>query len=246
MKFIKKSRFSKYLLYAIGEIVLVMIGILLALQISNLNENKKVQKRQTEYLQQIRAEMNMNHSSIDGEKRKLEGILEGLRNFVSLKSKKKETFDEKELSEVWASVFSKSCKLRYENGVLSALISTGNIKEILDDTIRQRLASWGAQIDRVSNQEEVFNRYLERGNDYLQDKGSFRQILDDKDLNKPFGIDTLAISSSNKFLLESRKFENIMAFAIATGETLRNDVYSEFQNQIDTLVLRIDDELVLN
>ncbi|MBN4070271.1 hypothetical protein JYT76_01185 [Olleya sp. AH-315-F22] len=37
---IKENRTSKYLLYAIGEIVLVVIGILIALQINNWNEKK--------------------------------------------------------------------------------------------------------------------------------------------------------------------------------------------------------------
>jgi len=36
-----ENKFSKYLLYAIGEIVLVVIGILIALQIDNANEIKK-------------------------------------------------------------------------------------------------------------------------------------------------------------------------------------------------------------
>ncbi|WP_445386453.1 DUF6090 family protein [Robiginitalea sp. IMCC44478] len=35
------NKFSKYLLYAIGEILLVMIGILLALQVNNWNEQQK-------------------------------------------------------------------------------------------------------------------------------------------------------------------------------------------------------------
>ncbi|MBD0852024.1 DUF6090 family protein [Maribacter arenosus] len=35
------GRFSKYLLYAIGEIILVVIGILIALQINNWNEDQK-------------------------------------------------------------------------------------------------------------------------------------------------------------------------------------------------------------
>lgn len=38
------SRVSKYLLYAIGEIVLVVIGILIALSINNWNENRKLHK----------------------------------------------------------------------------------------------------------------------------------------------------------------------------------------------------------
>ena len=38
---IKDNRTKKYLLYAIGEIVLVVIGILIALQINNANEIQK-------------------------------------------------------------------------------------------------------------------------------------------------------------------------------------------------------------
>ena len=36
-----ENKFSKYLLYAIGEIALVMVGILLALQVNNWNEGRK-------------------------------------------------------------------------------------------------------------------------------------------------------------------------------------------------------------
>jgi len=38
---IKENRTSKYLLYAIGEIILVVIGIIIALQINTWNENRK-------------------------------------------------------------------------------------------------------------------------------------------------------------------------------------------------------------
>ena len=38
----EKNKTGKYLKYAIGEIVLVMIGILLALQINNWNERRKL------------------------------------------------------------------------------------------------------------------------------------------------------------------------------------------------------------
>ena len=42
-RMIKENRVSKYLLYAIGEIVLVVIGILIALQINNWNEERALQ-----------------------------------------------------------------------------------------------------------------------------------------------------------------------------------------------------------
>ena len=44
---IKDNNFSKYLLYAIGEILLVIIGILMALQINNWNEQRKLANERT-------------------------------------------------------------------------------------------------------------------------------------------------------------------------------------------------------
>ena len=39
-KMLSENKFSKYLIYSIGEIVLVVIGILIALQINNWNEER--------------------------------------------------------------------------------------------------------------------------------------------------------------------------------------------------------------
>ena len=43
----------KYLLYAIGEIALVVIGILIALQINNWNEERQDKIDEKQYLQRI-------------------------------------------------------------------------------------------------------------------------------------------------------------------------------------------------
>lgn len=61
---IKENRFSKYLLYAIGEIVLVVIGILLALQINNWNEQRKLRSEEVKLLKEIRAALASDHEDI--------------------------------------------------------------------------------------------------------------------------------------------------------------------------------------
>jgi hypothetical protein len=48
-----EGKTGKYLKYAIGEIILVVIGILIALQLNNLNENKKNDVFEKEILSQI-------------------------------------------------------------------------------------------------------------------------------------------------------------------------------------------------
>ena len=53
LKLLSENKLSKYLVYAIGEIVLVVIGILIALQINNWNETKKSEKRITGYMENL-------------------------------------------------------------------------------------------------------------------------------------------------------------------------------------------------
>ena len=52
-----EGKTSKYLKYAIGEIILVVIGILIALQVNNWNENRKTQQRQTIFLNNIKQDL---------------------------------------------------------------------------------------------------------------------------------------------------------------------------------------------
>lgn len=53
-KLLVENRFNKYLLYAIGEIILVVIGILIALQINNWNEDQKLIKQEIKALKELR------------------------------------------------------------------------------------------------------------------------------------------------------------------------------------------------
>jgi type II secretory pathway pseudopilin PulG len=49
-KLLTEGKTGKYLKYAIGEIVLVMIGILLAVQVNNWNEQRKDRMQRAEFL----------------------------------------------------------------------------------------------------------------------------------------------------------------------------------------------------
>lgn len=53
-QFISKNQMGKYFKYAIGEILLVMVGILLALQVNNWNENRKEADRRQDFLVELR------------------------------------------------------------------------------------------------------------------------------------------------------------------------------------------------
>ena len=59
-KMIAENKFSKYLIYATGEIVLVMIGILLALQVNNWNENRKLGINEISALKEVGRNLDQN------------------------------------------------------------------------------------------------------------------------------------------------------------------------------------------
>ncbi len=61
---IKENRTSKYLLYAIGEIILVVIGILIALQINTWNENRKAENQETQIYTELRSDLMQTRNDI--------------------------------------------------------------------------------------------------------------------------------------------------------------------------------------
>lgn len=60
-----ENKFSKYLLYAIGEIVLVVIGILIALQLNNWNESRKEKQIEISILNELLNDYNSDLLSLN-------------------------------------------------------------------------------------------------------------------------------------------------------------------------------------
>jgi uncharacterized membrane-anchored protein YhcB (DUF1043 family) len=60
-----ENKTGKYFKYAIGEIVLVVIGILIALSINNWNENQKNTKWEQRFLKDLRNELQSDLSQLN-------------------------------------------------------------------------------------------------------------------------------------------------------------------------------------
>jgi hypothetical protein len=62
---LSEGKTGKYLKYAVGEIVLVVIGILIALQINNWNEKRKVQKLETQIYKELKSDLLQTKNDIE-------------------------------------------------------------------------------------------------------------------------------------------------------------------------------------
>ena len=58
-RMLQENRFSRYLLYAIGEIILVVVGIFLALQLNNWNAERKQVQQELALLEEMRENLEM-------------------------------------------------------------------------------------------------------------------------------------------------------------------------------------------
>jgi len=74
-KFFRKIRFNlmnenktaKYFKYAIGEIILVVIGIIIALQINTWNENRKLQNEELSLLKELKTNLKITLENFQGD-----------------------------------------------------------------------------------------------------------------------------------------------------------------------------------
>ena len=83
-RLLTENKISKYLLYAIGEILLVVIGILIALSINNWNDNKNLAKKEHMLLNEMKSNLESDLTGLKWDINKNEGLL--LANQVVLKS----------------------------------------------------------------------------------------------------------------------------------------------------------------
>lgn len=61
---IPENRFGRYFFYALGEIVLVVVGILIALQVNNWNENRKTAKQEKNFFSDILNDLEKDNANL--------------------------------------------------------------------------------------------------------------------------------------------------------------------------------------
>ncbi len=134
-----ENKFSKYLLYAFGEIVLVMLGILLALQVNNWNEAKKKEHLKNEYKAALKNDYIKDTTQLNDRFIYNEKIIDS----ISEMKEELETTPFSNSEEV-LSIMKKLYRINmrtvntYNNNSFNLLISSGNI-DLLDKEIREAI-----------------------------------------------------------------------------------------------------------
>ena len=228
-----ENKFSKYLIYAIGEIILVVIGILIALQVNNANEVRKSNRELDKINQNLLQEFESNQKALNTAINQLKWTKHGSLEVLSMIGK-----PENELmitnidSVIEVSLFWPTWKPT--NFVLIELKSTGKLSLFENSRIKDLLFEYERQSENVND----WNRRMEKSSqsiiNYIKNNASLRNVNHNRISIKKSDLDF-----NNVKLFSDIEFENQIDEKVVFSQFLEN-TYEETDNLINQILVEIN------
>jgi hypothetical protein len=246
-RLIKEHKVSKYLLYAIGEIILVVIGILIALQINNWNEENANNTKQIDYLKSIKNEMQSNLKSLNDEEQRILDVIKSKEVLIRIMSSNEaiDSITDKAIFDMYMASFNLPVLTTIETGAINEIISSGGLQFIKNDSIRKLVASWDTKSSRIKLQEINLNVTTDKIDDLLFRQKlintryflSQRKNFTDRNLGAPLKEHSL------KPMLRSEEFENLSIMHYGQTNFMINSIYPAYKANLHGMIHIIDEEL---
>lgn len=151
---ISENKFKKYLLYAFGEIILVVIGILIALSINTWNQNRLNTKKETYYLTQLKQELSNQNEEINERLERASSSLKVVDTLLYHFNKDGKFTASIELNGNLFQLIG-GTNLKLYRTTFDELISTGQLTLIKSDELRSKILFCYQEIEKSTN--DIFN-----------------------------------------------------------------------------------------
>jgi hypothetical protein len=230
-----ENKFSRYLLYAVGEVFLIVVGILLALYLDNLNDEKRARSVEIKLLQELKSNLGSNLRILD---RSLSTELE----YLSYNETILEYLDNKkpydEALERAFGVYFWTISTNPVKGGYDFLKSKG-VDLISNDSLRKNISFiFENEFSILKNENEVWSNNLQQNISYPYHVKHFRRYYSaingtEVEIAKPFDYNAL---------LEDDEFKSINTEIISNRKWNINTL-EELIGEMETLILQIDAEL---
>ncbi|MDY2587550.1 DUF6090 family protein [Winogradskyella aquimaris] len=147
-----ENRISKYLLYAIGEIVLVVIGILIALQINNWNTKRIENQQEQNLLLSLKQEFKLNLKELQRD-HKINVASQSAA--LALLQENRVNYSPKQLDSLVGKALN-FATFDARIGIISEAIASGKLALIKSDELKNHLSQWTGELNDL--QEDVVIR----------------------------------------------------------------------------------------
>jgi hypothetical protein len=232
-KLLTENKFSKYILYAIGEIVLVVIGILIALQINNWNESRKELKNEQKILMNLNEEFKKNLVELDASIISIDKSLKGMDTVLNVMSNDlKIDRNPEKIDTILRQVITNPTFFP-SSIVFKELEASGQLTKLQNAELKSQLFLWNIQMDQMKVVLEISSNSYKDVLDYIKENGSLRRL--DFTNNTSTISNQSILSLSNEHLLIDLKFENVVDdHFILLGA--RKDSYQEAKKIIENII----------
>ena len=239
----EKNKTGKYLKYAIGEIILVVVGILIALQINNINNNKQERKVEQQYLLSLQTEFKTNLKKINSCLKENKERIDAVEIMLSLFDiNVRDTISDNAISDIFYSVISGEATYMPSKGVLTDIISSGNLNLIQNAQLRQHLASFESGLDFLKLQETSTHSLKDKMRSQINKNGSIRKILIDRGLN--FEHKSISDTMNNKHMFRLIEFENnLLVYHLTIKAANGTRFFGGIKEQVEQILVEVDSQL---
>tara|TARA_R110000744_G_scaffold92746_3_gene179386 strand:+ start:2190 stop:2960 length:771 start_codon:yes stop_codon:yes gene_type:complete len=241
-KMLTENKLSKYLLYAIGEIVLVVIGILIALQLNNLNEIDKVKDTEILYINALHDEFSNNLKEVERVMKVNERNLKIAHTLLGKMGSDNPDLTEKEFDSLMYRTIREEIQYRPSPGTLIELVNSGNLSIVSNRELRLKLASWDGILASILFQEEEHSKPRYKLIDLINKLGNGRKSFINA-LGNFMDMPNSNFKSSSLGLLNNLEYDNQLTFFYVTGSFLNSNYYPNLKNNIENTLLMIQSEL---
>lgn len=239
-----EKKVGRYLAYALGEIVLVVIGILIALAINNRNQRNLDAKVEHTYLLGLQEEFNTSKNKLTELISVNRANIENAEKIIGLMTQKDSLPTEEVLSKLLFNTFVSDVAFNPNNSLLSEIISSGNLKNISNAELRIMLTNWIATLEDISRQEEDLSHERENLLDIFRTNAySIKTVLQQTGVYTSLNLPPDGKSFSNLEVLSSQEFENKLLIFIVTSHATEDNHYSPLMVYLNAILDAISSEL---
>lgn len=251
-RMLKENRLTRYLVYAGGEILLVVIGILIALQLNLLKEERNLRKQELETLAQLREEFQDNLQQLDEKIAMRRSMISSAVRLVAM-------HDDSTLivPDSVEFLIARTTVSPTFDPITSDLIGSGRLYLISNPDLRRKLSRWTSEVAQITEEEQAWITINRQGwspflrshypmrnihaakwsgldvvNTLLLDKGHGEQWTLDRSRRKPdlralFGdpqFEDLASQAASACMFANRQSEALRTSIVQILELIDNEL----------------------
>jgi Family of unknown function (DUF6090) len=245
-KLLIENKFSKYLIYAIGEILIIVIGVLFAVQINNLNQSRKTEVLEKSVLIDLRSELYSNISILDSITNIRKNVLAAGRLVLEQSGPDASWDSEVKFDSLLFKIVLSGWKFFPESGVVTDILNSGKLNVIQNDSLRYMISSLPSDIALLNDEDDTYRLDLHGYFvPFFSGNYAIRNIVNDRGLfGRDMDLGVTAFRTNPESLLRNQELEGVLTIqAIWTNTAI--GLYDRQLKNYKAILSLINQELEL-